>query len=239
MAPAETPEKLWELALECRESGIRGMLISGGSDRHGAVPVLPYLDIINKIKTHLNISINLHTGLIGIDDIPELRGKGVDMVSFDIVGSLTAMKNVYGLEVEPDYFDNALDAFQEAGIRVVPHITVGLDRGNDSGEESALKMLSHHDIDHVVFNAIMSSEGSEKAGLRLLEILPLARKILPERISMGIGCMRPRNVTIDAELISELGIGAMALPNKSLVRQLKHNGIDIVERDGCCAFFRD
>ena len=43
MEPAETPEKLWALAVEKKP---KGMLISGGSDKNGAVPILPYLDII-------------------------------------------------------------------------------------------------------------------------------------------------------------------------------------------------
>ncbi|MCK5398245.1 MAG: radical SAM protein, partial [Thermoplasmata archaeon] len=56
MEPAETPEKLWALASKI---DAKGMLISGGSDQNGAVPILPYLDIIKNIKEQLNISINL------------------------------------------------------------------------------------------------------------------------------------------------------------------------------------
>lgn len=239
MTPAETPEKLWELALESKEKGIKGMLISGGSDRNGAVPVLPYLDIIKNIKEKLKISINLHTGLIALEDIPRLSGKGIDIVSFDVVGSQEALKNVYGLEVEPDYFYNALVAFHEAGIRVVPHITVGLDAGNDSGEENALRILAAHEPDYVVFNALMSSEGSDRAAGRLPGILKLAREILPEKTAMGMGCMRPRNHVLDAHDVLSIGIDAVVLPDRALVRLLRSSHVKIVEKDGCCAFFTD
>ncbi|MCK5309687.1 MAG: radical SAM protein [Thermoplasmata archaeon] len=234
MEPANTPEKLWELA---SETDAKGMLISGGSDLNGAVPILPYLDIIKNIKEELNISINLHTGLITLEDISKLAGKGIDVISFDVIGSAEALKNVYGQEVEDDYFDNALAEFKKAGLKVVPHITVGLDRGNDSGEENALKIIARHGPDFVVLNALMSSEGAKKATRRLIDVLRLAREILPEKTAIGIGCMRPRGQIVDADLLMELGINTMALPSKDLIRQLRSLGVDIVEKDGCCAFF--
>ena len=236
MEPAETPEKLWELALKSQKAGIKGMLISGGSDQNGAVPILPYLDIIKNIKIQLNISVNLHTGLIALSDISKLSGKEIDVISFDIVGSAEALKNVYGLEVEPDYFDRALSEFNKAGLKVVPHITVGLDAGNDSGEENALQMLAEHEPGFVVLNALMSSEGAGKAAVRMPEVLKLAREILPDKTAIGIGCMRPRG-DMDADFILKLGIAAVALPPKSLVQELRSKGIEIIEKDGCCAFF--
>ena len=234
MEPANTPEKLWKLALELKPGG---MLISGGSDSKGAVPILPYLDIIKNIKEDLNISINLHTGLIDIDDIPKLAGRGIDVISFDVIGSSEAMKNVYGLEVEPDYFDRALSEFNKSELKAVPHITVGLDAGNDSGEIEALKIIARHEPDFVVLNALMSSEGAEKSAERLIEILPLARDILPENTAIGIGCMRPRGDLLNASQIVESGISSIALPSKNLIQELRSLGIDITEKDGCCAFY--
>ena len=236
MEPANTPEKLWKLALKSQKTGIKGMLISGGSGQDGAVPILPYLDIIKRINYRLGLSINLHTGLIAFEDIPKLSGKGIDVISFDIVGSAEALKNVYGLELEPDYFDRAMSEFTKNDLKVVPHITVGLDEGNDSGEEDALRMLARHEPGFVVLNALMSSEGAGKAAVRMPEALKLARDILPEKTAIGIGCMRPRG-EMDADFILKLGIAAVALPPKSLVQELRSKGIDIVEKDGCCAFF--
>ena len=237
MESADTPEKLWKLALKSQKAGVKGMLISGGSNQNGAVPILPYLDIIKNIKEQLNISINLHTGLIAREDIPKLAGKGIDVISFDIIGSPEALKNVYGLEVEPDYFDKALSEFKKHGLKVVPHITVGLDRGNDSGEEEALKTIARHEPGFVVINALMSSEGADKAARRLIDVLRLAREIIPEKTAIGIGCMRPRGQIVDADLLMELGINSMALPSKDIIRQLRSLGVNIVEKDGCCAFF--
>ena len=239
MAAAESPEELWDLALEEKARGTKGMLISGGSDKNGAVPILPYLDIIKNIKEELNLSINLHTGLIALEDIPKLSGKGIDAVSFDIVGSAEALRNVYGMEIEPDYHDKALAEFKRHGLKAVPHITVGLDRGGDSGEENSLRTIARHEPDFVVINALMSSEGEKKAAERLPVILKLARDILPEKTAMGIGCMRPRGDLLSAKLIRELGIESIALPPKGLVEELKNCCVEIEERDGCCALYGD
>jgi len=170
-----------------------------------------------------------------LEDISKLAGNQIDIISFDIVGSPIALKNVYGLEVEPDYFENAISEFKKHGLKVVPHITVGLDSGNDSGEEEALRMLAKHEINYVVINALMSSEGSEKAALRFVDILKLAHEILPRRTAIGVGCMRPRGSIFNASDVSD--IDAIALPSKELIQQLRSMGVDIVEKDGCCAFF--
>jgi len=235
MEQATNSDDLWDLAVEFKAKGIKGMLISGGSDSSGAVPILPFLDIIKKIKIKLNICINLHTGLIKIEDIPKLVEKGIDVISFDIVGSPDALLNVYGLEVELDYFDRALAAFNNQGLRVVPHITVGLDRGNDSGEAAALRLLAAHEPHFVVINALMSSEGSEKAAARLPEVLRLARDILPENTSIGVGCMRPRGDWLMANYLAK--VNSIALPSKALLKGLAALGIETCEHEGCCAFY--
>ena len=49
--------------------------------------------------------------------------------------------------------------------------------------------------------------------------------------------MRPRGDVLNASQIVELGIEAIALPPNNLVKELRSLGIDIVENDGCCAFY--
>ncbi|MFO7619230.1 MAG: radical SAM protein [Thermoplasmata archaeon] len=237
MAPALTPQALYGLAGESARKGVKGMLISGGCDATGQVPVFDYLDIIKNIKENIDIKINIHTGFIRLDNIPELAGKGIDVISFDVIGSPDVVKRIYGIDLEPDYFDRALAAFSAAGLRVVPHITAGLDRGLDSGEENALRIIARHSPDFVVMNALMSSEGDDESPARLLEVLRMAREILPEKTAIGIGCMRPRGDTIPADLIAELAIASIAMPSKRLLEDLKALGIEIGERDGCCCFY--
>ncbi len=236
MAPALSPADLYNLASESAKKGAKGMLISGGCDASGQVPVFEYLDIIKNIKENIDISINIHTGFIRLDNIPKLRGRGIDVVSFDVIGSPMVVKKIYGLDPEPDYFGRALAAFRENGLKVVPHITVGLDRGGDSGEEKALEIIAAHEPGFVVINALMG-QAEEQSAARLIEVLRLARQTLPKATFMGIGCMRPRGDYISAELVRDLGIEAIAMPSKNLIRGLQALGMEIEMRDGCCAFY--
>jgi uncharacterized radical SAM superfamily protein len=237
MAPAITPQGLYDLALESANKGVNGMLISGGCDATGQVPVFKYLDIIKNIKENIDISINIHTGFISLDAIPKLAGKGIDIISFDVIGSPDVVKKIYGLDLEPGYFGKALTAFRENGLRVVPHITAGLDGGNDSGEEAALETIYRHRPDFIVINALMAPETDEKSAARFIEVLHMAREILPDDTAIGVGCMRPRGEILDAALVEELGIAAIVMPSKKLVKGLEALDVVITERDGCCCFF--
>jgi len=239
MAPALSPSELYSLAEESAKAGAKGMLISGGCDATGQVPIFEYLDIIKNIKENIDISVNIHTGFIALANIPELRGKGIDVISFDVIGSPEVVQEIYGLDLGPDYFGKALAAFRESGLRVVPHVTAGLDMGGDSGEEEALRIIARHDVPFVVINALMGSGAEEKSAARLLEVLRLARDILPNTTALGLGCMRPRGDIIPPELVKELGIAAVAMPSKNLIRGLQALGMDIKMRDGCCAFYEE
>ena len=214
---------------------MKGMLISGGCDADGQVPIFNYLEIIKNIKGNIDILINIHTGFIALDNIPKLRDIGIDIISFDVIGSPDVVKKIYGLDIGPDYFSKALAAFKENGLRLVPHVTAGLDSGNDSGEEAALEMIYTHRPDFVVINALMSAECDSIQ--RFIEVLHMARDILPDDTAIGIGCMRPRGEIINAALVDELGIVSIAMPSKKLLADLRAMGADIAEKDGCCAFF--
>lgn len=237
MAPALTPKELYALAEKSANAGIKGMLISGGCDATGQVPVFNYLDIIKNIKENIDISINIHTGFIHLDNIPKLVGKGIDIISFDVIGSPEVVKKIYGLDLEPGYFGKALAAFSENGLSVVPHVTAGLDGGNDSGEEAALETIYRHRPDFVVINALMAPETDEKSAVRLIEVLQMAREILPDDTAIGIGCMRPRGEVLSAALVEEIGIAAIAMPSKKLVKGLEARDVKIIEKDGCCCFY--
>lgn len=235
MEPAMSPAALYALAERSAARGVRGMLLSGGCDAEGQVPVFDYLDIIENIKKNISISINLHTGFIDLARIPELAGKGIDAISFDVIGSPDVVKRIHGLDLGPGYFGKALDAFKEAGLNAVPHITAGLDRGLDSGEMEALGILAPRNPRFLVVNALMSSEGSERSLARMLEVLRMASEMLPST-ALGIGCMRPRGDWLDARKVAELGIAAIAMPSGRLVRELRAMGVPLEEKGGCCAF---
>ncbi len=236
MTSASAPESLYEIALKAEKDGSLGMLISGGSDRTGKVPIFNYLDIIEKIKKNTDLTLNLHTGLIDEEDVKSLKNLDIDVISFDVVGSETAVRNVYGLDLEQNYFDRILGAFEDAGLNVVPHVTAGLDSGEDSGEERALNIIARHPPKMVVVNSLIPHPGQVLEEHRLVPVLKLAGQVLPAETKLGIGCMRPRDVEIPIGMLQKSRISSIAMPSHNFQRQLDEHGLEYLEKNGCCAF---
>ena len=156
-------------------------------------------------------------------------------MSFDVVGSASVISDVYGLSLKEGYFDNILGCFKQHGMKVVPHITAGLDRGQDSGEESALEIIAARVPEMVIINSLLPEPGERMTSHRLEIVLQMASRILPAETSIGIGCMRPREIGIKADWLGEYRIGSIAVPSRLLVRELDARKIPYQKKEGCCA----
>ena len=65
MIPAETPEIFLEVAKGLLSAGALGLLLSGGADRHGRVPLTPFLSALGALKEQApSFKIIVHTGLL-------------------------------------------------------------------------------------------------------------------------------------------------------------------------------
>ncbi len=239
MSPANAPRKLLELARGMEANGGIGMLISGGCDSNGKVPLDGFYGVLARIKKETTLILNLHTGMIGEKDMLELKKAGVDIISIDVCGSREAMKNVYGLDTAPRDHIALMARLEDTGLNYVPHITIGLDSGNPSGEMDAIDMIASFSPKVVEFNALMSTPGHGSARLKdeayFSRILRYAASTFSKDIRIGIGCMRPRNISLPIDLIGEGGIDAIAMPSRKLMDWLGSEGIGYRERDGCCA----
>ena len=60
---SRSSKSLFELCSELTEQGARGILISGGSDRKGKVPILPHIPDLIRIRRELGLIIRVHPGL--------------------------------------------------------------------------------------------------------------------------------------------------------------------------------
>jgi uncharacterized radical SAM superfamily protein len=236
MTPAFTPHTLYNTLVKAENDGCKGVLISGGSNGAGKVHVYDFLNTIKNIKNNTKLMINLHTGFIDVNDIEALNNLGIDVISFDVVGSKQAVKNVYGLDLGPGYFETILPAFEEAALNVVPHVTAGLDGGLDSGEERALEIIAAHPPGMVIINSLIPGPGQDLDSHRLFPVLEMASRILPDKTKIGIGCMRPRDIELTAEKLVELRVSSVAAPPRNLKDRLAEAGIEFSERPGCCAF---
>lgn len=239
MKDASSPDKLLAIGNELDRQGGIGMLVSGGCDGSGKVPLTGSYDTLAEIKSEFNLILNVHTGLAGQDEILALNNAGVDIVSVDIIGSTEVAQKVYGLGASPWDYEALLARLEDASVNYVPHVTIGLDSGGESGEIEAIDMISGFNPGMVVFNGLMKTPGldssAEVSQAHFSKVLEYGANKLAGSMKLGVGCMRPRNLEIPFDLISSGQIDAIAMAPGRLRTMLADNKIDFVEKDGCCA----
>jgi len=244
MIPATTPQELWEVCVRLREKGITGVLISGGSDRDGFVPLRPFFRTMKALKEELGLTVTCHVGLVDRAYAEGLREAEVDAVLLDILGDDETISQVYKLPHRSvrDY-ERSLLFLKEAGHRIVPHVVIGLHYGRIKGEFTALRMIADSDPDALVLVVVMPYYG--KANFQLLkppsveeslEVVLRARLLMPETPLM-IGCARPagpERARFDAYALSA-GVNGVAFPAEGVLTFAKRIGLKPVISPDCCS----
>ena len=64
MIPVRGPGDLFPLARRLAKGGARGLLLSGGSDLEGRLPIRPFLPEIGRVKRELDLFLSVHPGLV-------------------------------------------------------------------------------------------------------------------------------------------------------------------------------
>ncbi len=243
MLPATSPEELLRLCASLARRGAEGVLISGGFNRHGVLPVRPFLRAIRAVKEELGLRIAIHPGLVDQQLAEELVSAGVDIALFDLVGDEETIRDVIGLDRRPEDYLASLRALRDAGVPVLaPHVCLGMRGGVLSGELDALKMAREVGPDVLVLIIFVPTRGTplwdrEPPGLSdVAKLMAIARLMFPD-VPVALGCMRPRGPykrQVDP-LAVRLGLDRIALPSKSALREAEALGLDVVWRDVCCA----
>ena len=104
-----TPDALYEACRQVKEHGGDGVLISGGSDSAGHVPLDKFTDVIGKVKNELGLMVVVHTGLVTEATAAKLGSTGIDAAMLDIIGSPEVAKAIYHLEDGPARMGASLD----------------------------------------------------------------------------------------------------------------------------------
>ena len=243
MPSARTPEKLWEVAQAFRSRGAGGILISGGSNVSGVVPLLPFVETMKRIKTELHMKINVHVGLPTEEIIQGLAYVGIDSAMMDIIGSEETLEKVYHLKkVKVADFERALGRLCEAGVNASPHIVIGLHWGKIIGEFEALRITSQFKIASLVLVALMPAERTPMfsvippSPLEMSHVFGQARLLFP-KTNILLGCERPigeHKVFTDI-LALKAGVNGIAYPAEGVVQMAKQLGLKASLSDMCCS----
>ncbi|MHA1143772.1 MAG: radical SAM protein [Candidatus Helarchaeota archaeon] len=242
MLNGNTPENLWKIAEKLVERKAIGCLLSGGYDKTAQVPFARFLPTIKRIKEETSLILNVHVGIIQEEMIRNLEEVGIDIVSFDVVGSDETIKKVYGLERYSKDYLRSLELLMASKIPfVVPHVCVGLDFGQIVGEIEALKNLQELKPSLLVFLGLIPTKGTPMEAVKIdpldvVKVIAIARLAFPHA-EIGVGCMRPGgNIRQEIDELSfRAGINRLVLPSKRFLTSINSLGYEYIQYDTCCA----
>ena len=240
MYAAPTPARLMALARRLQAEGCEGMLLSGGADQCGSVPLRPFLRAIAQLKG-MGLTIIVHTGLIDEATAHGLRDAGIDQALFDVIGDEATVREVYGLPYGPEAYARGLAILREAGLAVAPHVVVGLHFGKLRGELRALEMVREAGAEMVVLVVLRplpgtpmaqaTPPGAEEVG----RVAAVARLLMPDAPLM-LGCARPAGpAKVEMERRTVLaGANVVAYPDPETVQLAAELGLESGFVESCC-----
>lgn len=232
---------LFELAGELAARGTRGLLVSGGCDRRGRVPLLHHIADLKRIRSELGMTIRVHPGLPDEDTAAALGEVDLDGAMLDVIGAAETIREVYHLEVGVEEYEAVLARLARHGVPLVPHIILGLHYGRLLGEWRALEMIARHRPKFLVLVILMPLYGTAMAGVtppsaeEIGGFFDHARATLPDTPIM-LGCARPIGPTkaeIDRRAV-DAGLNGIAYPAEGIVAYAESRGLTPQFHDACC-----
>ena len=232
---------LFELAGELAARGTRGLLISGGCDRRGRVPLLRHVPDLKRIRSELGLTIRVHPGLPDEETAAALGEVDLDGAMLDVIGAAETIREVYHLEVGVEEYEAVLARLARHGVPLVPHIILGLHHGKLLGEWRALEMIARHSPKLLVLVILMPLYGTPMAGVtppsaeEIGAFFDRARAALPHTPIM-LGCARPigpSKAEIDRRAV-DAGLNGIAYPAEGIVTYAASRGRIPRFHDACC-----
>lgn len=227
-----------------RNEGI-GVLISGGCEPDGSVPLIKYLDTVKNVKNKTNLIINTHTGLLNEETAQKLAEANVDIVSFDINLDEEIIKNIYHLDKSVNDYKQAIKLLKKNKLNIVPHICIGLYYGKVHKELESIKFIKENKINPslMVLIALIPPKNSKIKFERpkpfdIAKVIAVLRFVFPYT-ELSLGCMRPRgDIKTDVEKYAiRAGINRIELPSRDTLKWVKSTnpGIKFQFFSTCCA----
>jgi uncharacterized radical SAM superfamily protein len=242
MASIPTGESLFDVATRMKAQGSEGLLVSGGSTRTGGVPLTAHLRHVPRIREELGMKVIVHSGVVSPKLAGELAAAEVDGVMLDIIGSDETIRDVYHLDLTTADFDASLALLAGHGLRIIPHIVLGLHYGRFLGEHRALEMVTAHQVSTLILVVLVPLVGTPMAHLPppptadVTAFFAEARAAAPE-IPVNLGCARPMGdikLELDHAAV-DLGLNGIAYPADGIIGYAESRGVTTRRFEYCCS----
>ncbi|WP_207666963.1 radical SAM protein [Desulfofundulus salinus] len=213
------------------------LLISGGCDPEGVVPVARHLDQLRELAARFKL--NLHPGLVD-GETARLIGQVASAVSFDLILDEDTIAEVLGLPCGPRDYLRVYRHLRRYN-RVFPHLVVGLRGGRLSGEYRVLEALGELGAEALVVIVFFPVPGTAYGGCQPPALEEVARLLATARIMLPwmpiyVGCMRPAGsyrARLDA-LAVKAGVNRLVLPAPPARELARELGLEVAWRRECC-----
>ncbi|HDM92821.1 MAG TPA: hypothetical protein ENG69_05460 [Candidatus Korarchaeota archaeon] len=234
MAHPRPGEGIYNLAKRLHEGGARGLLISGGSDQSGKLPVYGVLDQVRRIKEDLGMYLSVHSGIVNCALASKLRTAGFDCVDYDLPPGEAAAR-LRGFKYR-DYLEGLYASLEAGPPEVVPHVMLGLPGVSLEDETNAIDEVSSLGLSTLVLLVFIPTEGTPFESMpppsssRVLPAIRHARRVFGGEISLG--CMRPPLLKrkLDPDALEEGLVDRIAVPRPAEVERR-----DLEAVAACCA----
>lgn len=232
-------------ALLLYKKGAKGILLTGGCDKHGHVPINNFLPAIREIKNKTELVVIAHTGFVSSKEVAMLEDAGLDGIGFDVVGDAITAREIYGLYVSEKEYIHSLCAMNNSSMMIFPHICVGLHFGELRGEYHALEMIKNIAPSTIIITGLMPVSGTPMEKIKpkpydFAKVIYKAIKLF-NNIPVVLGCAHSKGK--DREVIEsialECGVNGIAAPALSTIKLAKKKGYDINYYGICCGLVPD
>ena len=154
----------------------------------------------------------------------------------DVIGADETLREVYHLDLTVAEVDRSLQLLSERGLRIIPHIVLGLHYGRFLGEYRAHDMVTRYPVSTLVLVVLVPLVGTPMAhvpapaGDQVAEFFAAARLAAPST-TINLGCARPLGALmweLDQAAI-DLGLNGIAYP----AERPSHTRDCVASRLGC------
>jgi len=232
MLHIESGDGMIRLVDEIVNSGGTGILVSGGCDVRGKVPLQRAEDAI-RYAAGKGLKVNVHAGLIDRKEAERLVSAGVSAFSVDVHQDPDTIRSVLHLDTGPSVYADTIDNIIKAGGRPVAHLTVGFGTADLVLSADLVKKKGLKDV---ILLALVPTKGTMTENSLVSEdaIVDSVKMLIGERFDVTLGCMRPR-VHRDLEIrCIQAGVRNIANPSRGTISWARENGFKVVEKRTCC-----
>jgi hypothetical protein len=243
MIPAGDPEAFLRAVRHLQARGALGILVSGGADRNGEVPLGRFIPAIGALKEeNPDFKIVVHTGLLRKETAEKLKGARVDQVLIDVIGDDQTIREVYHLDKRVADYEETLRMLKEMGHRIAPHIIIGHHFGRIKGEWRALEMITRIGVETIVLVILKPLNGLPDGRFQIpgpeeTSRISAAARLLNPSTPIRMGCIRPAHPSKSKTERGAIdsGLNTIAYPLQATIDYAEEAGLEAKFVEMCCS----